>query len=72
LTEWLQQGYSCCGVTYLGEGEFTLDVAVGDGHLPELVHPALSTKDVVDTRGHLVPPVVVTMAGMYVSKEQLK
>ena len=72
MTEWLQQGYSCHRVTYLGEGEFTLDVAVSDGHLPELVHPALSPQDVVDTRGHFVPPVVVTMAGIYVSTEQLK
>ena len=46
----------------LDEGEFAgAFPSVGDCHLAVLVHPPLTSEDVVDTRRHLLPLIVVSM-----------
>ena len=47
----------------LDEGEFAgAFPSVGDCHLAVLVHPPLTSEDVVDTRRHLLPLIVVSMS----------
>lgn len=48
---------------YLNKGELAAAlVAIGDGHLPVLVHPPLTSEHIVNTRGHLLPLVMVIMS----------
>ena len=48
---------------YLDEGEFAGALSfVSDGHLTVLVHPPLTSQHIVDTGGHLLPLIVVSVS----------
>lgn len=52
-------------VAHLDEGDFTLtDIAAGvlNGDFPIVLDPALTTQNVVNTRCHFVPLIVVSQA----------
>ena len=57
----VENWFHCRWVTDLGKGELADNVAIGDGHFSVLVSPALTTQQVVNACGHLVPLVVVSV-----------
>ena len=50
-------------VLYLDKGEFAGALSfVSDGHLTVLVHPPLTSQHIVDTEGHLLSLIVVSVS----------